>query len=504
MKLNCFGSFGQLIHLSLPCLCFFIIFLASCTIPEPDNHSSCRECHKIKLDHNHDFSCVKCHQGNNSANLKQRAHKDLIRYPASPQNAPRFCGNCHKKEVKNVAKSSHYTLKNEILVVWSAFFPSDTPPRIQELQGIENPKTLGDLVKDLLARRCLRCHVYYEGDKYQGVMRGTGCSACHMPIGSKVKHLFQKAKMENCLSCHYANFVGWDYIGRFEKDYPEDFRAPLEKGKHISRPYGVEWLQMEPDVHYKAGMTCTHCHKQGLFHVEKGALSLVGCRNCHKELVDILGHRSNSSSCEADCQACHAVWSVWDQGRSLMRHDSPDPEEWAFLSVQGSSEIERQLVRALEYNISGFKPVMSDKIHGGEYRGLWFQGFQKRRWAPVVLGLDKNYKMCVMRPLLDIELSYVDTIGDTVFDQIKAKPSRFYRKINPVWFGVMSDRDNLAPYCLPYHPHTISRADAIRTILVSDYLKKCSEEIGYSENTFSKMLFNTSSLYGFGRDAQKP
>ena len=454
---------------------FFLPF--SCTPHDGKlfgKYGQCVSCHHINADKNHDFSCVTCHKGDDRSPFKKKAHAGIVNSPSSPHFAKRFCIKCHREQVEDVQKSPHYTLSGEIEGVWKAFFPGERPPSIRELRAVERPRDQRELVEDLLARRCLRCHVYYQGDSYAGTRRGKGCAACHMPVGNKVRHIFKRPSVTNCLSCHYANFTGWDFVGRFEKDYPEDFRAPLKRGRHISRPYGVEWLQMAPDVHKEAGLTCLDCHKKGLFHVEKEDLKVISCRSCHKRLSDRPGHRQ-TGACRADCQACHALWAPWDEGRSLMRLDTVDPEEWQFLEVEGSSEVEEQIKGASGLaDTDSFRPVMSDKIHGGNFTGLWLQGFEKRRWAPPVLGQANSGRIAVLRPITDMSLSYVDETGETLFDNLKPRPRNNWEIVYPSGFTSSSSGASGASFSLPFHPHTIGKADIFRTILVERLLRSCA------------------------------
>ena len=160
-----------------------------------------------------------------------------------------------------------------------------------------------------------------------------------------------------------------------------------------------------------------------------------------------------------------------------MRQDAPDLEEWQFLAVQGSSEVEQAVSRYADaLDASFFKPVMSDKIHGQDFIGMWFAGFEKRRWAPVILGKNQKGTLSVMRPLLDLTLSYVDKSGETVLENIRARSKNPFDLIYPEWLVTDKSLKAKAPLCLPYHPHTISRADAIRSIFVKKYLDQCSRE----------------------------
>ncbi len=438
--------------------------------------NGCMSCHKVKLDENHSFKCTRCHKGSSNETLKDRAHKGLIKSPSSPSNAPAVCGECHFKEVGSVQLSKHYTLQDEIAAVWKSFFPKDNPPKVKDIHGVKKPKNERDLVRDMLARRCLRCHVYYRGDSYSGTLRGKGCAACHMEIGNRQNHAFKRPTIKNCLACHYGNFVGWDYVGRFEKDYPEDFRAPLKKGQHIERPYGIEWLPMTPDIHFQAGLSCTDCHKKSEFHVKPGGSDKdkrASCLNCHGTLSGRTGHRQDGS-CVADCQACHATWVFWDQGRSLIRQDSLDPEDWMYLYVQGSSEVEKEIKESLDLvDLEQVRFFMTDKINAKPYPGLWLAGFEKRRWAPVILGKDHRGHISVLRPLLDLSLSYSDELGETVFDNLHSRNLHDWQVVYPpvAPLGFNPSKSVLSSYV----PHTIGKADFVRSIFVGNMLRECSE-----------------------------
>lgn len=439
--------------------------IAACGQPEatsPLAVTGCKLCHKIDIDASHDIGCTTCHRGNERGRSVKDAHRRLIAQPSSPDRMAWACGRCHKAEVASAAISRHFTLAGEIGVLWNAFFPEDRTPSIKDLANMGPPGTEKGLVADLLKRRCLLCHVYYEGDAYDGTRRGTGCAACHLPVkikacaAGRIDHRFKTAVSdENCMACHYGNFAGWDYYGRFEKDFEEDFRAPLVKGQHIPRPYGVEWHDMNPDAHKKYGMSCSSCHIQAP--CQKGGIKTVSCIGCHATgdgggkgaQVDpaVTGHRKEDLG-RASCETCHALWGFYDKGRSLVLQQSPLFEDWAYLAVQGSSEIEEAVTG---YNSGkADKITMTDKFTGEPVLGLWFQIFSERRWWPVVLGEDRDGRLRVMRPLLDISISYVNAQGDAVFDNLRPK----------------------AGPLVPYTPHSIGKADTQRAAFVKDWLQK--------------------------------
>lgn len=317
----------------------------------------------------------------------------------------------------------------------------------------------------------------------------------------------KKVADERCLACHYANFVGWDYYGRFEKDYEEDYRAPLEHGRISLRSYGVEWHEMTPDVHRRAGMVCTDCHVLGPCQEEKGQKMQLSCVDCHisredggsSEAIgrsigvnrvfdermarfrgpvmqlDRLGHRPLDWK-RVSCAACHAVWSVQDMGRSLTLQENPLWEEWSYLMVQGSSEVEEIVSYYLlkqgfwqpfepGMEIAGsmavwrdrnectqgisLKPCMKNKFTDECGIGVWFEAFLQRRWAPVPLEIDATGRVSVMRHILDLELFYVNKENQTVINGLKPVSGRMQ----------------------PYTPHTIGKADWFRSREVERMLK---------------------------------
>lgn len=122
------------------------------------------------------------------------------------------------------------------------------------------------------------------------------------------------------------------------------------------------------------------------------------------------------------CQACHAQWAFNDTGTDLLRNDTNDNEDFWRLTTQGSWEVEH----ILDYNLnsdypSTLAPVMADKISGAEKKGLWLQGYIMRRWETVQLGRDANGRISVMRPLLDLHLSWLDEAHKVRFDAISAQ-----------------------------------------------------------------------------------
>ena len=120
-----------------------------------------------------------------------------------------------------------------------------------------------------------------------------------------------------------------------------------------------------------------------------------------------------------------------------MRQDTDDYDPWAFLTVQGSIEVEAQLENNL-YGGDYTDPVMIDKLSGEARPGLWYKGFEQRRWEAILFCNDDQGKTTVCRPSLDLHLSYVNTNEEVIFDSVATMPDT--RKIRP------------------YTPHTTGKA----------------------------------------------
>lgn len=140
---------------------------------------------------------------------------------------------------------------------------------------------------------------------------------------------------------------------------------------------------------------------------------------------------------KATCVACHAQWSFNDQATHLIRQDSDDYEPWRFLTVQGSIEVEAQLENNL-YGDDDSEPSMIDKVTGERRPGLWHKGFEQRRWETMLLCKDKDGRLTVCRPSLDLHLSYINDEEEVLFDS--AATTSTTQRIRP------------------YTPHTIGKA----------------------------------------------
>jgi hypothetical protein len=409
----------------------------------------CIGCHsEVKLDPVHALPCISCHGGLDNEGQIDKAHVGLIAKPAHPENMDSACGTCHPRQTTDAAHSLHFTLIKKINAIRAHFGAQDlltTPTEIAVATSPATPLTLAD---DMLRRRCLRCHVYSSGDDYSAVTHGTGCSACHLPYkaGKLQSHAFIAPTDNQCLSCHYANYVGSDYYGRYEHDFNWEYRTPFTIGKTPFRSYGVETHDLAADIHQQRGLACIDCH-QDSGHNQTTSLA---CDSCHdwqpggptpplrnlqvRNKMLILTARQSGKEYtvpsmqhpahlqyrqKVACQVCHGQWSVNDSTTHLLLSKKDTYEPWERLTVQASSAIET----LLEHNLSGYKderpPTMRDGLTGESRQGVWYQGFDQRRWESMIIQKDSDGIIKVFRPVLDLRLSMVEADGQVLFDSIK-------------------------------------------------------------------------------------
>ncbi len=420
-------------------------------LPNAMPASSCLSCHSsVQLDAQHSLACTNCHAGDAQASDKESAHQGLLAEPAHPRNMEKTCGQCHGAETKSAAHSSHFLLLQEINMTRSHFGVDKAVTSPDQL-AIAPPETSKEaLVDDMLRRRCLRCHVYSKGDAYSDIRHGSGCAACHLSFqnGKLISHAFVRPGKKQCLSCHYGNYVGSDFYGYYEHDFPDEYRSPFTKTGLSERPYGLEEHNLAPDIHAQRGLSCLDCH-QGFTHREKAAIT---CHDCHawspgmalprlrtlsvakdqliltdvtqgkKHVVPALRHPAHKEyGNRVDCQVCHAQWSYNDTESSLLLSYSADVEEWTWLTVQGSSEIEKRLEDLLFGNDTDTDPAMRDGLTGELRPGFWLKGYYERRWERMIIQKDADGKLKVFRPILNLRLSLLQADGTVPFNNIKGR-----------------------------------------------------------------------------------
>lgn len=472
-----------MIRTKLILLPLIVLLLGGCTSDKivTDSKPGCTTCHDTLMDQDHDFSCTTCHNGSAIAAEKTEAHIGLIGKPAHPDHMEKSCGPCHMKATEIIQNSLHYTLQNSTNIFRQIFGAKEKLPSFLDTPlPVLDPENIGELADDLLRRRCFRCHLFTNGDNYPATFRGTGCGACHLQFedGKLLSHSFGKPSDKQCLSCHYGNYVGADFYGRFEHDFNHEYRTPYTTRQNHFRPYGVEYHQLAPDIHQQKSMVCIDCHS-GSELMTTGGKS-PSCKGCHKKAIIEQGYQENIVQKGVDfvfisndgkthslpimqhpvhmrseekiaCQSCHAQWTFNDAGNHYLRSDTDNYDLFSGLAVQGSFEIEMIVDNNNDFDKDEFPLIMDDKLTKKDFPGLWHKGFTQRRWETILLGRDSNGVITPVRSLLDYHLSWIDEDDTVRFDSVAAQPNR----------DIM----------VPYVPHTTGNPGLYYSVRLQQFLK---------------------------------
>lgn len=443
-----------------------------------NNDSSCTGCHQMALDKSHQLSCVQCHNGNKDSHEQESAHVGLITKPAHPKSMQRTCGPCHSSLIPSIERTSHFTLRNMTNLVRQAFGATENLESFLQTVGVEDIDNKLQLADDLLRRRCFRCHVFSSGDDFPAVKHGTGCAACHLQyFDSQLKsHQFTKPSDAQCLSCHYGNYVGFDYYGYFEQDYHKEYRTPFPASGTANPPYGIEFHLLVPDVHRQQGMQCIDCHSGDELMGDGPKPSCAGChdRAVLKARLPVRvtlkngGYTFQDSTGElhplpllqhpvhqkyktvAECQSCHAQWTFNDGTSHFFREDTDDFDRWEPYTVQGNREIQILLQNNTNFDKPELPNEMQDMISGEKVEGIWLKGYTERRWEGLPLGRNSQGRIAPVRRILDMRLTWVDDDEAVRFDSVSS--------------------ENTTGGFLPYVPHTTGPAGAYSEERIADYL----------------------------------
>ncbi len=418
------------------------------------------------MDQAHDFSCVRCHGGNNRTEDKQNAHSNLVPHPAAPDNWKQYCGECHQKNIDALERSTHFTLANATNMFRMAFGAKKTLASYVDTPAPIKIEDKLDLADDLLRRRCFRCHLRFAGDNYSKTTRGLGCAACHMRFSDKSlsSHKFSRPTDAQCLACHYGNYVGADYYGRFEHDFNTEYRTPYTTNRDNFRPYGVEFHELQPDIHMQKGMGCVDCHTSRDI---MGNTPSLSCADCH-DIDKLQKRRPHNISFNANnsvfllhgatgithtiplmtnpahqlmpgkltCQVCHAQWTYNDIDKHYLRSDTDNYDLFEKLFAQGSSEVERIILTNNDYDLDEIPAQMSDKLTGQLKTGIWHKSYTMRRWETVTLGKTSDGIITTIRPFLDYQLSWINDEDEVLFDSIQAEKKLHYQPYTPHTTGL--------------------------------------------------------------------
>jgi len=345
------------------------------------------------------------------------------------------CLTCHAKKQNECKKNIHYSLKNEINLTLKAWgvegnYTLQTLPLIKQKgyrgKGVKEAKSLEvsnnvgndklsnnnlnhksytlkakDLAIDFLRRKCLRCHLTSK----EVNSSGNSCLACHNKHTNKGDSFRAKARQDKCLKCHNGDFIGTDYLGLFPKDFDKSYRAPLTKdGFYPTKKYRNSYHHLIEDVHFKKGLSCIDCHKMN---------KKASCTSCHNK-VSAKNHPNYHKN--ISCIACHSAWQVNSYKRVILRSDIPNYKEFKRLKSSEDKYLEEFLTKALKDPT--IAPAMPDFLTNKMHLGLWYMGYEFRRWERFYL-INYKGKIELARPMLDFELTYINDKNQTIIDAKK-------------------------------------------------------------------------------------
>lgn len=411
----------------MPRLAFLLVFL--CEILS----ANCLECHANieKFDEkNHDFSCQTCHL--KKADFSSKDHSKIIAHPGSNEHMDEFCSQCHSEQIKAYKNSNHFTHKNEIKAILTAFdidknltMQDFLKPKNKNLENFE------DLVLDMVERKCLRCHTAGHGQS--GAYHGLGCMACHthyakngrysgkdefggVNLHSKT-HELKKANNETCQSCHNKYFVGADYSGLFPTDEHKDFRTPLDKnGNFPSKKHGTNYHQLSPDIHEQIGLSCISCHTShtksskfdnfdDFFGNQTSDFETKTCQGCHTPSPNF-AHASYHAN--LSCNACHASWQGNFYELNIILDESKNYAKW-----QNLAQNDEWINKILRQNTA--KTPKMPNLNGEMKNGIYHSVFSLMRFENVFLLNDTiSGKIELSRPIFDYNLMRISKNGNLV------------------------------------------------------------------------------------------
>jgi hypothetical protein len=332
--------------------------------PDPSpGDASCRDCH-AGIEEMHPWeplSCTDCHGGDGRKADATEAHvaprigwpQDervlergfdpaavRFRNPGDLRVAEGTCGACHPGEVARVKKSLHATTaghlcdglyENGLLERrgsrYAVFAQTDDDAGqsghglakledIARLRVPREPRGLGDHFADLPRKACMQCHLWSEGVAVtgrlgqDGLYRGGGCSACHVPYaqdgrsrsadaradrlepGHPVRHAMTAAPPAGtCFSCHVGDASvgnGFRGLAQLYPQQPAGPDIPNTTDELIAGQFFVrDPVLTPPDLHHAAGMDCIDCHSgrdvmgDGQMYGQMEHAVEIECTSCH-------------------------------------------------------------------------------------------------------------------------------------------------------------------------------------------------------------------------------
>ncbi len=256
-----------------------------------DLPNACIGCHPYQAE---DFSplhpfayvaCTSCHAGNGATQELPAAHVDLVARPGDLRQEPDVCASCHPRQAANVSNSLMNTAQGLVRKTRVAL-GEGAHPRIDA--GLAS---LGGSPADSMLRKlCASCHLSHPADRSETdvtLLRGGGCSACHLQQREGKRHPRLSAQVGDgrCFGCHSrSGRISLNYVGLAETE-PDTEQVSAN----------VLWLtdsrsvrRVAADIHHQAGMSCIDCH------TSTGIMGGGGNTGFKQQAVDI------------QCLDCHA------------------------------------------------------------------------------------------------------------------------------------------------------------------------------------------------------
>lgn len=271
----------------------------------------CLLCHEEKIPekaHAREvLGCSSCHLGNPLSPTKETAHQGIVKNPSDLRVIEKTCGqaNCHPGDVKKVRNSlmaTNHGIIARLLLVFDERKILENFPEIKVLDLYKEGSPLkGSMALDYFRKLCGSCHLYLQKEKFEGLLaeKGGGCSACHLEgkkedLKKKKIHpgLTKKIHLNKCVKCHNrSGRIGFTYQGLYETNQGGIYDKLWIDGREL--------VEIEPDVHFKAGLHCIDCHTRE---------EIMGDGTFYKNIEEAL---------EVSCETCHLWEFKTKKGRAL-------------------------------------------------------------------------------------------------------------------------------------------------------------------------------------------
>lgn len=245
------------------------------------------------------IGCTSCHLGAAMAVDKQAAHTGMLKRPGGDLAAGiAGCISCHAERSTQVLTSPMTRAGGIAAVNRFAFGETSHTDNGALLSLHEVTMSATSPADRHLGFLCSTCHLgrpkLFTGPGHPETNRGGACLACHLSYAAGQTGVSEKyhpaARLpvpdDRCFGCHArSGRISLSYEGWAEVD-----EIPAGAGTRTLAD-GRILMQVPPDVHKTAGMSCTDCH---------GAAELMGDGRLYDHLEQAVGIRCTHCHTEAD------------------------------------------------------------------------------------------------------------------------------------------------------------------------------------------------------------